>query len=162
MKLSRYFTLFVALCLCLTGCSGQKYPDGMPKLVPCEITIQQEGQPLADAMVSLIPTQGDNKWSANGRTDDAGKAVIYTWGKYEGAAEGSYKVVVGKTHTDSAPQAASSDEETRRPQQDKTYNLVEEVYSEASTTPLEIELKKGTKEFTLDAGKAIKKLIPMR
>ena len=158
--MKRYSSIFSItaipyLALFLIGCAGQKYPDGMPKLVPCEITLQQEGQPFADAVVTLIPADVENKWSASGRTDTSGKAIIYTWGKYEGAAEGTYKVVLNKTESVGAPPSASSEEEARRPP-DKFFDLVEEIYGDKEKTPLEIELKKGTKSFSLDAGKAVR------
>ena len=145
----------------LAGCSGQRLPDGMPRLFPCEIIILQGGEPLAQAMVTIIPTEEGNKWSASGRTDDAGKAIMYTWGQYAGAPEGTYKVVIGKTEVVGAPPAATTEEAARRPP-DRFYELVEAIYSEASTTPLEIEVKRGTRTFTLDAGEAVRISIPSR
>jgi len=150
--------LCATLCLCLLGCGGKKNPDGMPPLVPCEITIQQEGQPLVGANVSILPMAGDEKWSAVGRTDEKGTAVLHTWGQYAGAAEGKYKVTVSKTEVESVvPPDATSEERAKLPP-DKTFVCVEAIYSDAAKTPLEIELNKGTKSFTLDAGKKVRTL----
>ena len=148
--------LCMVLCVCLAGCSSEKRPDGMPPLLPCEITIQQDGQPLSEASVSLVAKSGDDKWSAVGRTDSMGKAVLHTWGQYPGVPEGTYKVLVNKSEIESVIPPDASPAEAAKLPPDKTFTLVEQIYKDASSTPLEIELKKGTGRFTLDAGKTVR------
>lgn len=143
--------------LVLLGCTGQKRPEGMPALVPCSIKVTQEGTSLADATVSITPIGGDAKWTADGRTDSSGLAKMYTWSLHEGVVPGKFKVVVGKVETETLPPQSSDD-----PTPSKTpdsFNLVEEQYGELGTTTLEIEVAKGTKEYTVDVGKAVRNKI---
>ena len=146
----------IALTL-LNGCNRGNTPGGMPPLVPCEILVQQDGKPLEHAKVSLIPNSGE--WNAVGTTDAAGRAKVYTWGQHAGAAEGTYKVVVSKVEMIPGPQQPP---DSPIKSLDKSFRLVEEAFGDAETTPLTIDVKKGAKAYTVDAGKAIRELLPER
>lgn len=141
MKTVRDLPMFLVLTimvLLLTGC-GKKLPPGMPSPVPCEIIVMQEDKPLEDAVVRLQPTD-NSSWTAAGRTDSSGKAIVYTMDQYKGAIPGKYKVSVSKTVMEAAD----------------GFYLVDRQYGSASTTPLEIDVAKGTAAYTVDVGKAVR------
>lgn len=148
------------------GCSDR--PAGMPALYPCKITITQEDAPLVDASVVLSnisdPALGDT-WSAAGRTDSSGVAVIQTNGQYAGAPGGTYKIIVEKINTESAkfgprppagtPELVDWEDKTAFDTTISRVILVEPLYS-SSSTPHEIEVKKGNNDVSIDVGKAVK------
>ena len=123
---------------------------------------------MADASVMLSnvsdPAIGD-AWSAMGRTDSSGVAVIQTNGQYPGAPAGTYKVIVEKINTESAkfgprppagtPELMDWEEKTTFDDTVFRVTLVEPLYS-SSKTPHEIEIKKGTNNMSIDVGKAVK------
>ena len=147
--------LFVLIALVLlAGCGGQKLPDGMPQPVTCEITVTQDGKPLEGAVVRLH-SEENHSWTAVGRTEASGKAVIYTLDQYKGAVPGKYKVIVSKTETETGV-GVSSEEAQGRDTSLASFALVEDVYGMASTTTLAIEVAKGTPAHTVDVGKAVR------
>ena len=161
MKKIYYIQFIVAVAGVLSfvsGC-GEKLPAGMPKPVPCTIVVTQEGQPLADAVVSLEPTD-DGKWGAIGKTDESGKAIVFTMDRYQGAVPGKYRVAVNKSETEkpTGQVTSSADKSTSL----AGYDLVEEKYRSKVTSPLEIEVVKGTLEYPVDAGKAVRIKMPVR
>ena len=91
-----FYMLVIGL---ITGCD-EKHPEGMPDLVHCEITVTDGGEPLADAILSLAPVQGE--WSSGGQTDGNGVVVIQTRG-FDGVAVGIYKVSVAKRADSDGP-----------------------------------------------------------
>ena len=144
------------------GC-GEKLPSGMPRPVPCEIVVIQEGEPLEGAVVRLVPVDG-TPWDAVGRTDASGRTSTYALDRYKGAVPGKYKVVVSKTEQGGQTEPLSSEEYQRLQMQGQdmsvlSFNLVAEQYGEVEQTPLEIEVAKGTPTHTLDVGKAVRIVI---
>lgn len=163
MKLTYDLKFVFVLCsmmLFVAGC-GEKLPAGMPKPVPCEVIVTQEDKPLENALVSLQPSDG-KQWSAVGNTDATGKAIVFTTDRYKGAVPGKYKVLVSKTETEQSKGPVSSDEAAGRNTSLGGYYLVEEKYGNPITTPIEIEVVKGTTEYPVDAGKAIRIKMPER
>ncbi|MGL4943878.1 MAG: hypothetical protein ACRC46_11895 [Thermoguttaceae bacterium] len=100
MKKQNVVSLVCVALVCVTvfGCGGATRPDGLPKLVPCTLTIQYEdGSPVADAMVALAPENIEmGKFSMSGKTNASGQVVIRTHGDFSGAPEGKYRVTVSK------------------------------------------------------------------
>ncbi|MDR3181828.1 MAG: hypothetical protein LBT89_02740 [Planctomycetaceae bacterium] len=93
-----YITLTLLSLLLASGC-GEKLPDGMPKPYPVTIAIMQDGKPLEDASVTLMPKEAlpnGYRWNAVGRTDSWGNAATRTQGKYHGAVPGEYQVMISK------------------------------------------------------------------
>jgi len=115
----------------------------LPPFYQTTFTVLQEGKPLADATVTLIPVDAVNiHWPAGGTTDNKGVLNVKT-SEFAGVRAGMFKIVVVKTVT----------EET------KTYNLVEKVYSHKNITPLTVAIMPGKNEITIDVGKAVRELI---
>ena len=157
---SKYVLALNVVILMAVGC-GEKLPAGMPKPVPCEILVTQEGKPLENALVALQPSD-NGTWSAVGNTDATGKAIVFTMDRYKGAVPGKYKVLVSKTEMDQSKGPVSSDEAATRSTSLGGYYLVDEKYGNPITSPLDIEVVKGTVEYTVDAGTAVKIRMPER
>lgn len=164
------FALVLAGFVCITllsGCQfgGEALPEGLPNLVPASIQLTQDGAPLAGATVSLIDPAGSQQFYPGGLSDESGTIELYTNGRYKGAPEGKYKVVVTKTETDPSklgpapslddPKYGEYMEKTAREERD-TYTLIDKKYSDAKGTPLEVEIKKGGEVQKLDVGAKVK------
>jgi 5-hydroxyisourate hydrolase-like protein (transthyretin family) len=149
-------TLFCTL-FSVSGCKDSSRPEDLPKLFPCVITITQEGKPLEEASVELVATdQNNTKYKSLSITDAEGKAVMSTYG-HEGVPAGKYKVAVTKILHDDLVYGTNSSGE-REVVDYKAYKTVEPRFSEAKTTPHELEItgKDKKNEVTFDTGKAIK------
>ncbi|MDR1960502.1 MAG: hypothetical protein LBQ54_15940 [Planctomycetaceae bacterium] len=152
-SLTLFYTLFS-----VSGCKDSSRPEDLPKLFPCIITITQEGKPLEEASVELVAADQNNaKYKSLSITDAEGRAVMSTYG-FKGVPAGKYKVAVTKTLTDDVVykenEAGGKDLVSY-----KTYRTVEPQFSDAKTTPHELEItgKDKKPEVTFDVGKAVKK-----
>ena len=157
-----------ALCFSVTiGCGGKKKPEGLPKLVPLSVKVIQDGQPLNEASVSLISDKPElMRWPSGGVTGTDGVAVITTYG-FEGAPEGTFKVVVTKAEVTGG---AQSQEEAMKAMTGETtleaeqhFSLVADEYDSASTTPLSIDVpsaNKGIPEFDVGESVRIQRQLP--
>ena len=146
--------VLTVMALPLAGCGGEQLPPGMPPPVPTDIIVTQEGQPLAGAVVRLVPADDDNPWDAIGRTDATGRAVVHTMDRFRGAVPGNYKVVISRTEQEQVDPAEVVGGGEGRPL--GTHNLVEERFLSAATTPLEITAVRGTPTHTVDAGAVVR------
>ena len=159
--------IYIVAMLTFTGCKfgGEALPDGMPGLVPATLQLTQDGAPLAGASVSLIDMAGSQQWYPSGSSDAGGAVELYTNGRYKGAPEGKYKVVVTKTETDPSKLGPTPDvndpnfrefiEKSANERRD-TYTLIDKKFGDAKSTPLEVEIKKGGEVQKLDVGEKVK------
>ncbi len=153
-------SFLLAASLGFGGCSSVvDTPTGMPSLVPVTLNVQQGGVPLEGASVQLVSADASNGWASGGSSDAEGNVKVMTLGKYEGAPEGKYKVVVAKTVTeggsgDSNNPAVSTES--------KIYDYVDLKYKLADKTPLEIEIAASDagEAKVIDVGSPIKKEVP--
>ena len=152
-KIVHTFLGFVLL-FGISGC-GEKYPDGMPKLINVSLTFTQEGKPLAGATVSLFSDDPSFKWTVGGTTDNNGVVVLKTHGSYTGTPEGRYKICVKKFMREGELQTMANPGAPPP----KDYNLVESQYGFQKETPLSIEIKSGSKYEPFDVGAAVKELL---
>jgi len=128
----------------------------MPPPVPTEITVMQGGNPLGGAVVRLQPVD-DSPWTAMGRTDASGRAIVYTMDRFRGAVPGRHKVTVSKTEMDAPPPPRPSGEtEGLALPSPASFNLVDAQFMSAATTTLEIEAVRGTPTHTVDVGQAVR------
>jgi hypothetical protein len=147
------FALFFVVCF-LTGCS-KNYPDGMPKLHPVQITVVGDGQPIANAGVTLMPMDQENsRWASGGQTGSNGVAILKTQGVYSGAATGKYKVCISKAETDPTPPVGPDE----TPPPTNSYNLIDPKFGNMETTT-EVEVVAGNNSWQIDVGKPIRELI---
>ena len=169
--LSKNLTLiFIPVLFFCISCSGVKKPDDLPDLFPTTITILQEGQPVADATVNLLP-EGNSKWFAGGKTDAQGKCIIRTQGKYDGTPAGKFNVVVYKTVTqesETRKQPEPTDPVEAKAyydkiaKEEKIHDFIDLKYKKPTTTDLKLEITSGMNEQTYDVGKPVKiEFIPL-
>lgn len=164
----RMLGAFGLLTIGICGC-GEPLPEGMPELYPTTITITQDGEKLAGATVSLFPEDPAlTRWPVGGITDDNGTATLVTYGKYQGAPAGKYKVMVNKTVSEGDPipeppaQDASPAERAAYDRAIKTgsyeiFQVVAEEYRTANKTPLTVDIAaNGENAFPLDIGASVK------
>ncbi|MDR0610085.1 MAG: hypothetical protein LBG58_08250 [Planctomycetaceae bacterium] len=150
MKIKYGFVLTFIVLFIFFGCHFvPAVPDGFPKnLYPCKLTILQNGTPLQGARVALVHQDENQKnWGISGISDTEGVVQLYTYGKWQGAPKGKFKVTIVK-HLVEGPE-----------NKEITYTLINEQFAEPETTPLELEIKGKTTQ-TFDVGAAIKKKIP--
>ena len=168
------WTGLFAAALC-AGC-GEKLPSNLPKLHPTVITVIQDGKPLPGALIKLVNVDPTIDWACVAKTDASGKATMKTSGMYDGAPEGTYKATVVKQEVESGddPYADAPDPEKEpvKYQEWKMQNaakieaaerriavvhdLVDPQYGNMSDSKFEIVVASGTKQHTLDVGKAVR------
>ena len=141
------------LCLAFCGCGGSPLPDGMPKLSPCTVTVQSEGQPLQGAEVAFHHSDQDFRWNPGATTDAAGKAAMVTHGQYFGVVDGDYVVTVSKIEREPFDQE-------RPPKEVKVYTFIDPKFCDPKTSPLKISVAGKTTQ-SVDVGKEIKEVLRM-
>jgi len=160
---SRYFMrsfLIVVLAVLVVGGLGCTQslpkPPGFPPLVPCRILVIQDDSPLPDADVILIPVNPTGTvWAVGGQTNAAGIAEMRTHGVHVGAPIDQYKVVVSKIDIviGEAPPVV---EGLYRPPPQTFYDLVNPALGSPMTTTLQIEVVRGTTDYSIDVGAAVR------
>lgn len=154
LRVARLGIVFVLLLGCR---AGEPTPDGMPELFRVRLSILQEGQPLADASVRLIPEDATSPWSSGGSTDSRGVAVIRTHGKYAGVPAGSYSITVSKVEMPAARSVDQDPLEVPPNQNDSSYDLVPPEFSDPAQTPLRLEVSAGKDTYeSFDLGPAVR------
>lgn len=156
MKLWRIFkgpfVLLFFLVPFLFGCE-EKRPEGMPQLCPVTLEFTQDGAPCVGASVQLVADGEAGKWPIGGSTDAGGKARLMTYGKYDGAPEGNFKIVVSKVERERiGPEPTSMYDSSG----EETYNLIDPLYGQKDTTTLEIEVVKGKKYESFELGTPVR------
>ena len=136
----------VALCALLAissfGCKDKSRPADLPEdMSPCEITITQDGTPLAGATVDLQYTT-NVKYNTSGVTDENGVAIMKTYG-YAGAQQGTAKVRVEAEEYGEAGNLGQD------------FHLVDKKYRSFDTTDLEITIGKENSKEKFDVGAAV-------
>jgi hypothetical protein len=66
--------------------------DSGPDLGSVEGTVTLDGQPLAKAIVDFQPTEGSERSSYDGQTDESGHYVLHATASQKGAEPGDYTV----------------------------------------------------------------------
>src|SRR4051812_48987934 len=105
MNLLRWTVLYCVVLLVGGGCSGTKLPPNARPTAPVKVTVTYKGAPVADAVVTFIPQEGEPK-TANGRTDAQGVAKMKTYVEGDGAVIGPNKVIIIKQEAPSAGKVA--------------------------------------------------------
>lgn len=142
--------LCVAMLATFTAC-GPKVPPGMPKTIPCYVTVVKGSEPIADAQIILY-TEAGGSLTVCGTTDASGRADISTiLATYvgKGAPAGEYKVTVLKEvpieHTKTpeqiekmTPPEAEKYEMEMQKQRDSKPRIVPKAFTEKATTPFSV------------------------
>lgn len=143
------------LCLILlaSGCTSQRLPEGMPRLIPLTLSFVQQDKPLAEAVVSLVPEDPESRWSAGGTTDANGRLLPKTMGRYAGVAPGRYKVVVYKQEIDLTSEKTQLKDKIEL---HDVYYLVDPRFGDSGTTPLVLDTDQGGKSVSFDVGDSVR------
>jgi 5-hydroxyisourate hydrolase-like protein (transthyretin family) len=148
---------FLIVVLLFAGCGHSSRPADLPKLFPCTVTVTQDGKPLADAVVKLVTQAEDGaKYNPVAVTGEDGKIALSTYG-FPGVPVGKYKVVIVKNIDDDIVYR-TDDAGEKVTVSYKTYRTIEKQFSDAKTTPYEMEVTTKSKniDITCDVGKAVK------
>jgi hypothetical protein len=148
-----------------SGCGKQSLPEGMPKPYPTEIIVNQEGTPLKNASVVLLPADLNSLWNAYGLTNDSGVAKIATKGSYAGAVPGKYKIII--TLVENEPSKLVKPDVSDRAAYGKwleesaqekpaSFDLVDTKYGDFQSTPEEIEIVAGSNTKTVEVGAPVR------
>lgn len=149
MKLVTAALLPLAL-FCMAGCGGGS--TGGEPVYAVTGNIKMNGAVLPDATVIFSP-MGEQP-TATGKTDAEGNFNLTTYEFADGAAAGSYKVIVSKNMMKSGGEAseglqddgheqkaAAASSHSKKSGAVDGVNLVPEKYSTASSSPLDAEVK---------------------
>lgn len=159
--------LLTATITIFSGCDDKR-PAGMPKLERVKLTVTQEGKPCDDAKLGLLPIAGDPQWSSGGTTNSNGILEPVTYGKYKGMPAGKYKVTVDRSvGVGDPPPPSPIDAESQKKHDEyyaagKSYELFQTIPTEyrlRDQSPLEIEIKPGTNELTIDIPETVQEKI---
>ena len=156
-------SLYVFAVLVICGCSPSDKPEGFPKLYSATVTIKQADKELADATVRLVPLDASNTWATGAVTDQQGKAVMRTHGRYSGAPAGKYKVCVLKIVTEGAMTYSDIEKGENPNLKDspgETYHVVATDYDDPEKTPFELEIASGKNAFEFSIPEAVKIVVP--
>jgi hypothetical protein len=135
----------------IIGCQQEQRPEGLPALVPFQLILTQDTQPLVGASVQLVSQE--IHFPVTGLTDANGVARLVTYGQFSGVPLGTYKVIVIKTETE----GETSEEKQTQPI--FIYSLVDPVLKNRETTTLEVIVEKNKNSATLEVGKPVRVLI---
>jgi hypothetical protein len=183
--MKQYLTILpLALVFAVSLGCGPKLPPGMPKLYHVTATvIFEDGKPVGGAQVIFRLTDPVlvRTWLHAGTTDSEGKVKLMTDGEYIGIPAGKYSVTIEKFETEKqdvtpppiAIQSAQGNGPGSRPPSPppipsrgtviQRFQLVEDDYLDHARTPLkDIEVKAGTNEVLLSAGKEQRISKPLR
>lgn len=153
----------LALLVCMvvvtamTAC-GPKVPDGMPKTIPCYVTVMKGTEPIDGAQIILYPVNEGGSLTVCGTTNASGRADISTiLATYvaKGAPAGEYIVTVHKEvaveHTKSpeeleqmSPPEAEKYEKEMQKQRDSKPRIVPKKYTEKETSDLKATVSPDT------------------
>jgi len=142
--------VLLLLTLGIIGCGdGQKTAE----LVPTEVVVTINNQPLPNALVTLTPTAEGYGSSAIafGVTDEKGRAKLMC-GSKEGACIGTNLVTVA----DAPPPEDTRGEDAAAQIKGNQYlkglknRPIPEKYMSVSKSDLKIEIQKGQTEYTID------------
>ncbi len=135
----------------LTGCGGDADPGRQP-VFPVTGTVTMHGAPLGGATVAFAPQAGQP--TAVGKTDAEGKFTLTTYAYGDGAAAGSFRVVISKTIAEpstavedsgdhEADEEAAGIHDAASAEGDAGAEMVPPQYASAEDTPFTVEVKTG-------------------
>lgn len=156
--MNRFFCFPLLSTLIFAGCGGND--SKKPSVYPVTGNVKMHGAPLANATVAFAPVQ-QGQTTAVGTTDAQGNFQLTTYEFGDGAAEGTYKIIITKSAVAASPSSSSSagdhgaDDPTANAHTPSgaarsAQSLVPPQYGKKDTTPLSEEVKaSGNNHFEL-------------
>jgi len=142
--------LACGVCLAAAVLSGGCGPvkETVPDLVPVSGKVMYQGKPLADAIVTFFPAEGEeeptelnNIYRPTGKTNAEGEFEL-AWGEHPGAPPGKYAVCISATHLVPDPNDAADQ---------INESLIPTEYNAAKTSGLKATVKEeGGDDFNFD------------
>lgn len=142
----KHWIICIALMIPLCGCSSKKGIDGMPPLVPCQLTLMQGGAPAVGVVVIATSTTGNQSWALRGDSDQKGEVVMKTQEKFPGLPAGEYVFAFSKYKTVPDPKS---------PVGETSVSLIEKKFTKAETSPVKITIGTDPVKQTIDLGKPV-------
>ena len=120
----------------LAGCGGTtEVPEGQEAVYPVKGTVTYNGQPVADATISL---HSEGKPGSFARTDSSGNFAVNTYAEGDGAPAGTYTLTVTKMVDVNAGEASDKIDAVRAPA--KYESQVPEYLSKKETSGLKVTI----------------------
>ena len=139
----------IVICLTVTGCGGA--PADAPELHPASGVVTYNGEPLANAMVTLISGSGGKV--AAGKSDASGTFILMTNGE-DGAVKGTHKVTVSVLPASAdgpAPEVGSEEYEKMMTEgAEPAKSPIPEKYSDAGTSGLTAAIVAGPNQIKVE------------
>ena len=144
MPRGRLFSfLFAAVVPVIAGCSGTS------SLVAVEGVVTIRGTPAANLLIQFTPvdwTSDSPIVSSHAVSDENGRFVLMSTTNKPGAVLGSHKVTV----VDNA--LSIEDEPGEGQSKNRPRSRVPSVYNSAATTPIELVVEAGKKDYEVQVG----------
>lgn len=144
---------FLVCALVLTGCSGSPHDPNRPKTVPVSGTVTHNGKPVEGAAVTFMAQSAQGR-GAIGRTDEAGRFTLTTFGANDGAIPGEYRVKIAKTVAEgtlSQEEAQKLQEKGKPVPPPVERDLLPVKYKKSETSTLTATVKEaGDNDFPFD------------
>ena len=164
MRNTFLFAMLALVATTILGCGGVEKPADLPELYPCKISVIQDGQPLEGATVILADATSQLRFSVGGVTNAQGVVEVKTDGKFQGAPQGKYKVLISKVFVPEMIQEAPPEDPDAKAEYDKKLqelnaqqaDTVDVNYKKFGTTPAEIEVTPSGAEASFDVGPKVK------
>lgn len=163
MKITPWIIFSVVLGLFCSGCGGQQAPSGFPALCPLIIAVQNNGQPVGQVSITLVPESASVSWGIAGQTSASGEGTIMTsQGTYsaQGCPAGKFKVVLTEPATLTGLEI--TEEESRRMTQEESDAYAAKLAEARRNRPKIIPAALGfssSKPVILDVTKETKKIV---
>jgi len=154
MRILSILTLFLSVSF-LIGCAQDHgRPADLPRLYPVNITITAGGVPLEGATVSLQSKTPMTYGTAAAETNASGVATLRTYG-FPGVPLGEYTVTVEKRVTEGVREVTDADGVVSE-SGGRAYQLVNDRYVNASSTPFSITVTERGATETFDVGESVR------
>lgn len=144
-----YRWIAIGSCLLLLGVAGCGQKEPAVKLVPASGKLTAGGKPLANVVVGL---HGQGGRIVTGTTNESGEFALGTFKPGDGAPPGRYRVTLAPGPTQVIDENRSVSMEEALERRGKTEPpappvTIPEAYRDPKTSPLEVEIKEGEKNF---------------
>lgn len=149
-RFSLLVVLFAALLPLVSGCGPSR-----PAVVEAHGVVLLNKEPLPGAVVEFVPmAEGfDSEMKSLAVTDDQGKFTLKcNWQEQPGAAVAKHKVLVYENAPSGSEEARVRGSRNRAPAQTPSLpnRPIPTKYGTVASTPVEIEVKQGQADYTVD------------